>query len=165
MSRIRRLLFGRTDTIAGTVYGTIVVMSALAAGSHADTDPGKLAIIVATTVIVFWIAHVYSHAIAETIALNRRLDRVEIASIVRREFAIPLAAVLPLTALLLGALDVFKASTAGWIAVLFGLAALVVQGVRYAGVEHMGRLGTAVSVGVNLALGLAIIVLKAAVSH
>ena len=165
MSRIRALLFGRADTIAGTVYGTIVVMSALAAGAPERTDPGTLAAIVATTVIVFWIAHVYSHAIAETIALNRRLDRAEITSIVRREFAIPLAAVAPVTALLLGALGVFKASTASWIALLLALGALLVQGVRYAGVEHMSRLGTVVSVAVNLALGLAIIALKAAVSH
>jgi hypothetical protein len=165
MSRVRRLLFGRPDTIAGTVYGTIVVMAALAAGAYEEPNAGDLAVIVATTVIVFWIAHVYSHAIAETIALNRRLDRAEVASIVRREFAIPLAGVAPITALLLGAVGVFKDSTAAWIAVLLGLAALVVQGVRYAGVEHMSRLATMVSVGVNLALGLAIIALKASLGH
>ncbi|HET9322827.1 MAG TPA: hypothetical protein VFO03_03045 [Gaiellaceae bacterium] len=165
MSRIQTLLFGRPDTIAGTVYGTIVVMSALAAGAPEKTDPGKLAVIVTTTVLVFWIAHVYSHAIAETIALNRRLDRAEITSIVRREFAIPLAAVAPVTALALGALGVFKASTASWVAVLLALSALVVQGFRYAGVEHMSRFATLLSVAVNLALGLSIIILKAAVSH
>jgi hypothetical protein len=165
MSRIRRLVFGTPGQIAGTVYGTIVAMAAIAAGSHGDTSAGDLAAIVATTVLVFWIAHVYSDALAETIALNRRLDRAELVSIARREFAIPLAAVAPLTALLLGAAGVFDGSTAAWIAVLIGLATLAVQGIRYAGVEKLGLLATAVSVTVNLALGLAIIGLKAGLGH
>ena len=165
MTRTRHLIFGTPDRIAGTVYGTIIAMAAIAAGSHGDTSAGELAAVVATTVLVFWIAHVYSHALAETIALNRRLDAAELASIARRESAIPLAAVGPVAALLLGALDVLKDSTAGWIAVLLGLATLAVQGFRYAGVERLTPLATAISVTVNVALGLAIIGLKAAVGH
>ncbi|HEU6445403.1 MAG TPA: hypothetical protein VFL61_10135 [Gaiellaceae bacterium] len=166
MSRLRGYLFDTPpDQIAGTVYGTIVVMAAIAAGSHGEPDAGSLAAVVASTVLVFWFAHVYSEALGETIALNRRLDWAEVGSIARREFAIPLAAVAPVTSLLLGALGVLEEATAGWIAVLFGLATLVVQGVRYANVEHMSRLGGVVSVAVNLAVGLAIIGLKAGLSH
>ena len=166
MSRLRHLVFGTPDRIAGTVYGTIVVMAAIAAAaSHGEPDAAVLAGTVATTVLVFWVAHVYSHALAETIALDRKLDRAEIMSIARRELAIPLAAVAPVAVLVLGALGVFRDSTAAWIAMLFGLATLALQGFRYAGVERLSGLGAAVSVAVNVGLGLVIIGLKAGLGH
>lgn len=168
MSRARHLIFGSRETIAGTVYGAIVVMGTLAAGSagsHGEIRPSQLAAVVAATVLVLWIAHVYSHALAETIRLERRLDAAELASVARREFAMPLAAVLPVTALVLGALGVFRESTAVWLALGFGVATLVVSGVRYAAVERLGPLGTAVTVAINLALGLSIVGLEAVLGH
>jgi hypothetical protein len=165
MSRLSRIVFGSRDTIAGTVYGTIVVMGAIAAGSGTDPRPGKLAAAVAATVIVLWVAHVYSDALAETVRLGRRLDWAELASVARNELAIVLAGVAPVTSLVLGELGVLGETTAGWLAMGFGLATLLLQGVRYASVEQLGRLGTAVSVGTNLALGLLIVVLKAGLGH
>lgn len=168
MSRLPHILFGSRETIAGTVYGTIVAMGALAAGaegSHGDIRPWDLAALVAATVLVLWIAHVYSHALAETIRLDRRLDAAELASVARREFAMPVAAVLPVTALVLGAIGVFAESTAVWLALGFGVATLAVDGVRYAAAEHMGLLGTTVSVAINLALGLIIVGLKVGLGH
>jgi hypothetical protein len=44
-------------------------------------------------------------------------------------------------------------------------ATLTSQGVRYAHVEQLGRGATAATVAVNLALGLALVALKAALSH
>ena len=165
MSRLSRVVFGSRDSIAGTVYGTIVVMGALAAGATTDPRPGKLAGAVAATVVVLWIAHVYSHALAETVRIGRRLDWTELASVAHRELAIVLAGVAPVTALVLGELGVLRATTAGWLAMGFGLATLLFQGVRYARVERLSGLGTAVSVGTNLALGLLIVVLKAGLGH
>jgi hypothetical protein len=168
MSRIRLLLFGARETIAGTVYGTIVVMGALAAGaegSQGDIRPWELAAFVSVTVLVLWIAHVYSHALAETIRLDRRLDSAELASVARREFAMPLAAVLPVGALVLGALGVLRETTAVWLALGFGVATLVVDGFRYASADRLGRVGTAVTVSINLALGLSIVGLKALLGH
>ena len=165
MSRVSRIVFGSRETIAGTVYGTIVVMGAIAAGSQTNPYAGRLAVTVAATVLVLWIAHVYSHALAETSRLGRRLDTAEVVSVAGRELPIPLAAAAPVTALVLGALDVLRESTAVWLAMGFGLATLAVEGVRYAEVERLGGLPTAVTVAVNLALGLAIVGLKAALGH
>jgi hypothetical protein len=163
MSRLRR---DSPELIAGTVYGTIVVMGAIAAGAQGGaTHSGKLAGIVAGTVIVLWIAHVYSHSLAETISRGRRLDRAEFASVARRELAMPLAAVAPVASLLLGALGILRESTAGWLAMGFGLATLAVAGVRYAGVEKLGLLATGVTIALNLALGLLIVGLKAGLAH
>jgi hypothetical protein len=161
----REIIFGSRGSIAGTVYGTIVVMGAIAAGSGQDARAGHLAAAVTATVVVLWIAHVYSHALGETVRLGRRLDRAEVVSVARRELAIVLAGVAPVTLLVLGALDAFRDTTAGWLAMGFGLATLLLQGFRYASVEHLTRLGTAATIAINLGLGLLIVGLKAGLTH
>ena len=66
--RAKGLIFGSAGKIAGTVYGTIVVMATVTAGSNGEqTDAWRLAVVVTVTVLVLWIAHVYSHALAESI--------------------------------------------------------------------------------------------------
>jgi hypothetical protein len=164
---MRRFLFGSAQGIAGSVYGTIVVMGAITAGAaaHGEPDPWRLATISASTVLVLWLAHVYSHALGETINAGRRLDRTELIDVMRRELPIPLAAVGPVFALTLGAAGVMRDTTAIWLAMGIGLATLGVQGLRYAGVEGFTRTGTVVAVAVNLSLGLVIVGLKAALTH
>lgn len=164
--RVKRLFFGSAGGIAGTVYGTIVVMATITAGSHGpETDPWRLAIVVAVTVLVFWIAHVYSHALAESLERGKRLDRAELAAIAVHELAIPAAAIAPIAALVLGALEVLSEQKAIWSALGVGVLTLAVEGVRYASLEHMGRTGTVVSVSLNVFLGLVIVALKALVGH
>ena len=72
MSRVhaaRRAIFGGVESIAGTVYGTIVVMAVIAGGSRgAETDPWRLAVLAAATSVVIWVAHVYAHALSKSIA-------------------------------------------------------------------------------------------------
>jgi hypothetical protein len=161
---MRHLLPGAERGIAGTVYGTIVVMGVLAAGSE-KLDPWRLGAVVTGTVLVLWIAHVYSHAMAETITAQRRLDPAEFADVARREFWIPLAAVGPLIALALGGLGVLRESRAIWLAFGIGLATLFVQGLRYASVEHLGGWGRVAAVAMNVALGLLIVALEVALTH
>ena len=152
--------------IAGEVYGTIVVMGALAAGAHGGTVRSReLAGIVAGTAIVLWIAHVYAHSLAETISRGRRLDGAELRSVARRELGMLLAAVAPVGALVLGAFGILEDSTAAWLAMGFGLVTLAAAGVQYATAEHLGFLASALTVGVNLALGLVIVGLKAGLGH
>lgn len=160
-----RFLFGSQHGIAGTVYGTIVVMGALAAGSHAEAEPWRLATIAGSTVLVLWVAHVYSHALGETINAGRRLDRAELIDVMRRELPIPLAAVGPVTALVFGAAGFLRETTAIRLAFGIGLATLALQGFRYAGVEGFSRTGTVVAVAVNLSLGLVIVALEAGLAH
>lgn len=157
-------MLGSRRQIAGTVYGTIVVMASLTA---AEAEPGlwQLAAIVVTSVLVIWIAHVYAHGLGESIELGRRLDAAELGAIARRELAIPLAAAAPVAALVLGALGLLRDTTAVWAAMLIGLGTLALQGARYAGLEHLSRTGTLVSVGVNTLLGLVIVALKAGLGH
>jgi hypothetical protein len=161
-----RLVFGSRRSIAGTVYGTIVVLAALAAGGKAfQHNLWHLAAIVVVTVLVLWIAHVYAHGLGESLEAGRRLDAAELGVIAGRELAIPLAAVVPTAMLALGALGLFRAGTAVWIAVGICVATLAAQGLRYARLERLGRVGTLVAVALNLALGLVIVALKVVVSH
>ena len=68
-------------------------------------------------------------------------------------------------ALVGGALGVIGGSTAIWLALGLGVAALAVQGVRYSRLESLSKTGTTVVVGLNLVLGLTIVVLKVLVVH
>jgi hypothetical protein len=163
---LKSLILGTRQTIAGTVYGTIVVLSVITAGAKSfQHDPAGLAVIAAVTVVVFWISHVYSHGLGESLNAGRRLTAGELASIARRESSIVLAAVLPVATIVLGAAGVLEVRTALWIAVGLGVAALAVQGVRYARLERLSLGGTVATVAVNLGLGLVIVALKALVVH
>ena len=151
--------------IAGTVYGTIVVMATIAAGGKGNVDAWRLAVLVIATVVVLWLAHVYSDGLAESIERGHRLDRREFTVIARREVAIVMAAAAPVAALILGAAGIIRESRAIWLALVIGLITLTVQGVRYARVEQLGRLATVAAVFINLALGLVIVGLKGLLAH
>jgi hypothetical protein len=164
--RLSRVLTGSSGTIAGTVYGTIVAMSALAAGASAYAhELWRLTSVVAVGSVVFWIAHVYAHSLAETITLGRRMNVAEFASVARREVSIVVAAILPATALALGAANLIGDNFAVWLAFGFGMATLGIQGIRYARVEKLGPVASFIAVAINLGLGAVIIALKVAVSH
>jgi hypothetical protein len=164
--RVTRLVFGSAGGIAGTVYGTIIVMATVTAGSNGEqTDVLRLSVVVLVTVLVLWTAHVYAHALAESLELRRRLDRAELGSVAQRELAIPAAAVAPVAALVLAALGVLGEQTAVWLALGIGVATLGVQGARYASVEQLDRAGTFSVIALNVVLGLVIVALKALLAH
>jgi hypothetical protein len=159
------VFFGVGGGIASTVYGTVVVMATLTAAYATEKHPWKLAVIVVTTALVLWIAHLYAHGLSASIEQNRRLSGDELLAIVRRELGILLAAAAPAFALALGALGVFRETTAVWLALAVGLVTLAAEGVRFARLERLGPLGTIVAMAVNLALGLLVVAMKVAVAH
>jgi hypothetical protein len=163
--QLTALIVGTRQTIAGTIYGTIVVLSVVTAASTVEHDLWRLAVIAAATVVIYWVAHVYSQGLGESLKLGRRLTAAELAAIARRESSILLAAVLPVTAIVLGAVGIFANRTALWLAIGVGVATLTIQGLRYSRLERLSRMGTIVTVAINVALGLVIVVLKALVSH
>jgi hypothetical protein len=159
-----QVVFGMGSGIASIVYGTITVMATVTAFGN-EKDPWRLAGLVAATALVFWIAHLYAHALSESIALRRRLRAESLAAIARRESGIVLAAVLPTTALVLGAVGVLRVRSAVWLALGIGLATLAVEGARYARLEQFRLTGTLVAIASNVALGLLVVALKVALSH
>jgi hypothetical protein len=151
----------RGERLGGYIYGTIVVLATIVAGAKAYREQvGHVALLVLITTVVFWLAHVYAHALAQSVAQDQHLSRSALKQIARRESSIIEAAIAPIGALLLGHLGVVSARTSVWLAVGCGLGALVGQGFAFARSERLGRLATLAIVAVNLGLGLTLVGLK-----
>jgi hypothetical protein len=162
---VAEVVFGVGGAIASTVYGTVVVMATLTAAYATEKHPWKLAVLVASTVVVFWVAHLYAHGVSESITLSRRVTLDEVRHIARREAGIVFAAAAPIAVLVVGATGLLHETTAVWLALGIGLLTLAVEGIRYARLEGFGRKGTLGAVVLNLSLGLLVVALKVAVAH
>jgi hypothetical protein len=149
------------ERLGGFIYGTIVVLAVVVAGAKAyPHSAGRIAILVAVTSLAFWLAHVYAHSLAQSVARDQHLTLAELRHIARRERSIAEAALPPVAALVLGALGVVSTKGAVWAAIGLGLVVLAVQGVAVARIERLGWLGTLAVVAANLGLGVLIIGLK-----
>jgi hypothetical protein len=154
------------ERVSGYIYGTIVALSVIVGGAKAyPHEPGHIAVVVAVTCAVFWLAHVYAHGIGHAVHRNEHLSFADLLAIAHREASVLEAAVPPIVALLLGALGVFEPKTSVWIAFALGLVVLAAQGVVFARVERLSVLATIAVVGANLGLGLVLVLLKLFVSH
>jgi hypothetical protein len=162
---LQRILLGSHVEISQIVYGSIIVLATLAASAALEHSPWRLAAMVSAEVMVIWVAHVYSDGLHISTHLGGVLHRGELMAIARREAAIPQAAIGPVAALLLGAFGILSEPHSIDLAFGVGLLALAVQGARYARAKQLRGLSTLVPITINLALGLAIVALKAYVSH
>ena len=166
LARTASHLVGIDDRIASTVFGTITAMATVAAYGRAFPDePWTVEELVLTTAVVLWLAHLYTHALSESISERHALRFAEIRRIAGREVGILLAAVPPSVALLLGALGVLDETTSIWLALALSLGILALEGVRYARIESLGAWATFVAVAMNLGLGLLVVLLKIFVLH
>jgi hypothetical protein len=163
---LHHIVIGTRESISGTVYGGIVLLTSLSASAAAYThNLWRLSFAVAISVLVFWIAHLYSDALGESITRGRRLAFSDVTEIALNEIAIPVAAVGPIFVLMIGALGILDDDTAIWLAIGVGVLTLGAQGVRYARLERLGPMATIWAVACNLSLGLIIVVAKLAVLH
>ena len=152
--------------LSGFIYGTIVALSVIAAGARAYPDSaGHIAALVAVTCGVFWVAHVYAHGLGHGLVHEEHLSLEELRGIARRESSIVEAALLPVLALVLGAVGLVSTRTAVWAAFALGLLVLGAEGLVFARVERLGPLGTLAVVAANLGLGLLLVALKLFVTH
>ena len=119
--RAAHLVLGVDDRIASTVFGTITAMATVTVYGKAFPDsPWKVEELVASTAVVLWIAHLYTHALSESISEGRRLNGARVWSLAVRELGILLAAIPPTVALTLGALGLFDETASIWLALAPG---------------------------------------------
>jgi hypothetical protein len=164
--RAAHLVVGVDDTIASTVFGTITAMATIAAYGRVFPDsPWTVEELLVSTAVVLWIAHLYTHALAESISERRPLRFARVRLLARRELGILLAAVPPSVALIVGALGLFDETTSIWLALGLGLAILALEGARYARIEKLSGTGLLVAVAANVGLGLLVVALKVTVLH
>ena len=128
-------------------------------------DAWKIALLLAVTAVVFWLAHLYAHSLAHVVARDEHLSFGELRTIARHESSIIEAALLPLAAVLLAAFGLISTRAGVWIAYALGLGVLMTSGFIFARVERLGWLATVVVVALNLALGIALVGLKLVVTH
>ena len=82
------------ERLSGFIYGTIIALAVLVAGAKAYPHAaGRIAALVAVTSVVFWLAHVYSHSLAHSVAKDEHLSLAELRHIARREASLIEAAV------------------------------------------------------------------------
>jgi hypothetical protein len=164
LARFGRAAVGRD--LAGFVYGTIVVLSVIVASAKAfPHEPGRVAVLVAITTAVFWLAHVYAHGLGFSIQHDVHLSLAELRSIARREASILGAGVLPQLALLLGAFGLLSEQVAAWLAMGLAMVVLGAAGVVFARAERLRPLSALGVVLANLTLGLVLIALKVLITH
>lgn len=162
--KLRHWLFDRGDNLAGGIYGTILVTSIIAAADSSHTIWRSFGIL-EVTVVVFWLAHVYAHALAWSLDGNEQFSRSGLRRVARKEWPLLQAAVVPSIALIAGGIGLIAAQTAYWIAVGFGVVMLVWWGLILARQEGLSRLATCAVVFVNASFGLVIVLLKEFVGH
>jgi hypothetical protein len=163
---IRGLFLNRGANIGGAVYGSVLVASIVVAAAGDDQlGLWKMSVIVAATSAVFWLAHVYAHTMGETLEHRQRITVAAVREVSKREWPLIQAAVLPLLALVLGALHVLERKTALWIAALLPIATLFAWGIVYARREQMGVWGTLAVASITSTFGIVVIALKIGVGH
>jgi hypothetical protein len=163
-ARLGRAAMG--ERLGGYIYGTIVALAVVVAGARAyPHGAGHIAALVAVTSVALWIAHVYAHAVAQSVAGDEHISLAEVGHIAKREGSIVEAALPPVAALLLGAIGLISTHSAVWIAFGLGLGVLAAQGITVARIERFGWLGTLGVVAANLSLGVLLVGLKLVVTH
>ena len=150
--------FRTPDTAAG-IYGTITANAVIAATAGHRPPGGILAVTVAT-LAVFWLAHVYSHALAHHLQSTMSLSWTAIIAAMSEERPMLEAPAAPLLVLLLGTLGLLRERAAVRLALWIGVVQLVAWGVAYARRQQWGW-PTALAAGtVNGTLGLIIVALE-----
>jgi hypothetical protein len=159
----------RAPHYTGAVYGSLLAASVVvgaAAGSHGvlELRPIKLAVLLAVTGGVFFVAHTYARLVGERHPASMT-DPREIRSVLRSEWPLLEAAFPPAAAALIVGLLGGSNMTAAWAALIVALTGQVgwatIATIR-AGVRAPL---VALTIVVNLVLGLIIVLLKSALHH
>lgn len=154
------------ERLGGYIYGEIVVLATIVGGAQAYRHgAGHIAVLVLATTGVFWLAHLYAHALADSIRRGQHLSWQELREMAGRESSIIESAGLPVLLLALGSIGLYSVPVAVWLAFLAGLFVLVAEGFAFARSEKLGALGTTGIVAANLLMGLLLVALKIGVSH
>ena len=149
----------RAPDTAGAIYGTIAAMAVIA-GAARDPSHGRVLALTVATLVVFWLAHVYAHALAHHLRGAKRLDWPVITAAMAEERTMLEAPALLLLLLALGGTGLLDTHLAVRLALWAGVAQLVAWGVTYARHQHWGW-PTALTAGaVNGTFGLLIVALE-----
>jgi len=149
--------------LSAAVYGTLLVTSLVAVQARSDSSPEFVAVTILIGVAVFWLADTWTGIVA--LRMRGPIAWADVRAIARVESPMLTAALLPAVIVTFGILEAVPVQAALDVA----LAACIVQLFLF-GLAVGQRLGkgwpvTLVVAGVDVALGLVIVVLKVMVLH
>jgi hypothetical protein len=149
----------RAPDTSGAIYGTIAAMAVIA-GAARHPSHGRILALTVATLVVFWLAHVYAHALAHHLRGAKRLEWPVVTSAMAEERTMLEAPALLLLVLALGGIGLLDAHLAVRLALWAGVVQLVAWGVAYARGQRWGW-PTALTAGVvNGTFGLIIVALE-----
>ena len=161
-TRTARWWLFRTPESAGAIYGTIAAMAVIA-GSAKSSEPGEALGLTIATLLVFWLAHVYAHALAHHLRGAKRLDWSAVKVAMAEEWSL-LQGPLPLLLLLaLGELGILEERQAVRLALWLGVVELVTWATLYARRQSWPWLTALTAGAVNGVFGLIIVILEVVV--
>lgn len=137
------------------------------ASTSLEEDPGPwlIAITVALTNVVFWVAHVHATLISDWSHEGGRPGWHQARQRLVRELPLIMACVPTLVVLVLSGLGFYDVAPAVWLALILGIVLLAGWGLAIARIARLGVVGGVFVAGINVTLGLAIVLLKVIVSH
>lgn len=148
--------------VAAGIYGTIIAASVLAAGANESTL-GVIALVV-VTLVVYWFAEQYAHALAHSLA-GRRAPRAAVLTGLREGVPMIQASYLPVLVLVGCWLLGFDTNTSVNVALAVCVGVLFTLGWRGAvrrGLLLRGKLLSSIVAG---SFGVAVVLLKLLVTH
>ena len=158
-TRTSRWRLFRTPESAGAIYGTIAAMAVIA-GSAKSSEPGEALGLTIATLLVFWLAHVYAHALAHHLRGAKRLDWSAVKVAMAEEWSLLQGPVPLLVLLVLGELGVLEERQAVRLALWLGVVELVTWGILYARRQRWSWVTALTAGAVNGLFGLLIVVLE-----
>jgi len=150
----------------GAVYGSLLAASVVAGTSPraAAATVAELVGLLIATGVVFWLAHTYSRVVGDR-RHGRRVDWTEIRTAARGELPLAEAAVPPSAAAVVCWLFGLPDAVGAWAALGTALAAQCAWAIVADAKSRAAMPAIAVSVTVNLLLGLVIVALKVWLAH
>ena len=161
-TRTARWWLFRPPESAGAIYGTIAAMAVIA-GTAKDPAHGKALELTIATLLVFWLAHVYAHALAHHLRGARRLDWSAVKVAMAEEWSLLQGPVPLLVLLVLGELGILEERQAVRLALWLGVVELVTWATLYARRQSWPWLTALTAGAVNGVFGLIIVILEVAV--
>jgi hypothetical protein len=146
------------------IYGQILVTSMVGALSEdSDIDAEYILVSVGTTMLVFWLAHVYAAAMARGLETAQHVGWAEIRRLGADEWPLVQATFPTAIVLALGALGAYSTETAVNLAIAVGVVALFAWGLAIGRASRSSWTAALLGAALSAAFGLAVVGLKALV--
>jgi hypothetical protein len=150
----------RTTNFAAAIYGSILVAALVSTLDAEHATASAMCIAVLSTMVVFWIAHVWADAVAERVSDPAPLSVARVRRIARVQWPMVQTAIGPLIALLLAAAGAWSLHAGVAVALGVSVAQLAAWGVVIGFRTDASWPAALLSGFVDGLLGVAIVVLK-----